>query len=178
MERSKARKRYTVRVPNSQPKRNHDPITSCSVSRLWHWSVDFLRNNWAEITKFLTVGGINYLVDLAIFNLLLLVVFPEWPLLDKCAAVSVSTIFSWIVNRSWTFRGRGGHCVISEAALFVLVNIIGALPPLLCLGISHYLMGLTSPLADNISANVIGLVLGTALRYVLYRLVVFPERHP
>lgn len=143
-------------------------------ARLWQWAWGYLHDNWPEIAKFLTVGGANYIVDLAVFNLFLLLITPQWPLFDKCIAVGVATTFSWIANRSWTFRGRSGHGVLKEALLFVLVNIIGAIPPLLCLWISHYLMHLTSPLADNISANVIGLVAGTALRYVLYKLVVFP----
>jgi hypothetical protein len=43
--------------------------------------------------------------------------------------------------------------------------------------VSHYLMGLTSPLADNISNNVIGLGLGTLFRFALYRWWVFsPNR--
>lgn len=122
----------------------------------------------------MTVGGANYVVDLAVFNLFLLVLTPQWPLFDKCVAVAVATVFSWIANRSWTFRERGGHGVCKEALLFVLVNAVGALPPLICLWISHYLLGWASPIADNISANIIGLVLGTVLRYVLYKLVVFP----
>lgn len=146
------------------------------VARLWHWGWVYLHDNWSEIVKFLTVGGMNYLVDLTVFNLFLLALAPQWPLFDKCVAVAVATTFSWIVNRSWTFKGRGGHGVVKEAALFVLVNVIGAIPPLGCLWISHYLLGLTSPLADNISANVVGLVLGTALRYVLYKTVVFPHK--
>lgn len=86
----------------------------------------------------------------------------------------MATISSWIANWSWTFRERGGHGVAKEALLFVLVNVIGAPPPLACLWVSHYLLSFTSPLADNISANIIGLITGTALRYVLYKLVVFP----
>ena len=42
-----------------------------------------------------------------------------------------------------------------------------------CLAASHYLMHLTSPLADNISANVVGLGLGSAVRFVAYRKWVF-----
>ncbi len=42
-----------------------------------------------------------------------------------------------------------------------------------CLAISTYALGLTSPLAKNISANVVGLALGTAFRYVAYRRLVF-----
>ena len=44
-----------------------------------------------------------------------------------------------------------------------------------CLAVSHYVLGFTSALADNISANGVGLVLGTAFRYVCYRYLVFAE---
>ncbi len=48
---------------------------------------------------------------------------------------------------------------------------------LACLWISHYLLGYTSLLADNVSSNVIGLFLGSAFRFVLYRHWVFsPKR--
>jgi len=39
---------------------------------------------------------------------------------------------------------------------------------------SHYALGLTSVLADNISANVVGLALGTMFRFWSYRKWVFP----
>ncbi|MHA7280916.1 hypothetical protein ACX80H_14345 [Arthrobacter sp. MDT2-2] len=38
---------------------------------------------------------------------------------------------------------------------------------------SHYVLGLTSPLANNISANVVGVLLGNVFRYVAYRFFVF-----
>ena len=46
------------------------------------------------------------------------------------------------------------------------------------LAISHYVLGFTSPLADNIAANVVGLALGTAFRVWSYRRWVFraPDR--
>jgi putative flippase GtrA len=46
---------------------------------------------------------------------------------------------------------------------------------LACLAVSHYVLGLTSPLADNVSSNVVGLALGTTFRFTLYRAWVF---HP
>ena len=53
---------------------------------------------------------------------------------------------------------------------------------LACLWISHYVLGFASPLADNIATNVIGLALGTAFRFTLYRFWVFrgpaPALHP
>ena len=42
-----------------------------------------------------------------------------------------------------------------------------------CLAFSRYTRGLTSQFADTVSANVVGLILGTAFRYVMYRYVVF-----
>jgi len=41
---------------------------------------------------------------------------------------------------------------------------------------THDVLGFTSLLADNISANVIGLGLGTAVRFVLYRYWVWGYR--
>ena len=57
--------------------------------------------------------------------------------------------------------------------MFVLVNIAGMLIALACLWFSRYVLDLRSQVADNISANVVGLVLGTAFRYIMYRYVVF-----
>jgi len=51
--------------------------------------------------------------------------------------------------------------------------VIGMVIALACLAISHYALGLTSMLADNISANGVGLVLGTSFRFWSYRTFVF-----
>ena len=54
-----------------------------------------------------------------------------------------------------------------------LFNLIGLGLSVATLVISHDLLGLTSRLADNISANVVGLALGTVFRYWSYRAFVF-----
>jgi putative flippase GtrA len=56
-----------------------------------------------------------------------------------------------------------------------VLNGVGLLISVGCLWFSHYALGLTSPLADNISANVVGLALGTMFRFWSYRRWVFPE---
>ena len=63
-----------------------------------------------------------------------------------------------------------------EYVLFFVFNGVAMLISLACLWFSHYLLGLDSPLADNISANVVGLILGTLFRFVAYRTWVFPAR--
>ena len=62
-----------------------------------------------------------------------------------------------------------------EYVLFFLLNGVAMLIAIACLGISHYVLGLDSALADNISANIIGLGLGTLFRFWSYRKWVFPE---
>jgi hypothetical protein len=41
--------------------------------------------------------------------------------------------------------------------------------PVLCLAVSRYLLGRSDVLPDNISANVVGLGLGTAARFWAFR---------
>ena len=62
-----------------------------------------------------------------------------------------------------------------EYILFFALNGIAMVIALSCLWLSHYALGLDSPIADNISANVIGLGLGTLFRFWSYRKWVFPE---
>ena len=58
--------------------------------------------------------------------------------------------------------------------MFFGLNGVAMLIAVGCLWFSHYVLGFTSALADNISANVIGLGLGTLFRFWSYRKWVFP----
>ena len=134
------------------------------------------RARFAELARFGSVGAVAYVVDLGLFNLLrfgpgdLLI---HKPLTAKVISVAVATLVAWLGNRYWTFSDRKTSSRRRELAGFVVVNIGGLIIGVGCLAFSHYVLGLTSPLADNISANVVGLVLGTAFRYVFYRRLVF-----
>jgi hypothetical protein len=61
--------------------------------------------------------------------------------------------------------------------LFFVLNFLGMGIALTCLAVSHYLLGFTSAVADNISANVVGLGLGMLFRFWSYRTFVF-RKHP
>lgn len=134
---------------------------------------------FGELARFGTVGAAAYVVDVAIFNLLLLTPTGTQlgtagqPLIAKTASVAVAVLISWIGNRYWTYRDQRGRTARGELVLFLLANLAGMAASLGCLGFSHYVLQLQSPLADNISANVIGLALGTAVRWWLYRTYVF-----
>jgi putative flippase GtrA len=130
----------------------------------------------AELGRFGSVGAVAYVVDVGLFNLLRFgpgELLEAKPLTAKALSVAVATVVEWLGNRYWTFADRRTDARGRELLGFALVNLGGLAVGLACLAFSHYVLGLRSPLADNISANVVGLVLGTAFRYVLYQRVVF-----
>lgn len=132
-----------------------------------------------EVAKFGVIGAIAFVIDIGLFNLLMFA-GGEGPLYDKpltakVISVIAATTFAYFGNRFWTFRHRGRTNMGREYVLFFVLNGVAMLIALSCLWFSHYALGLTSPLADNISANVIGLVLGTLFRFWSYRRWVFPE---
>jgi putative flippase GtrA len=125
-----------------------------------------------ELVKFGMVGGVAFLIDVSLFNVLLHKTGE--PLISKTASTVVATTIAYIGNRVWTFRRRTRSGVGREYTLFFLLNGVGLAIALGCLATSHYLLGFTSPLADNIAANVVGIGLGTAFRFWSYRRFVFP----
>ena len=137
-----------------------------------------------EVGRFGIVGGVAFVVDLTLFNLFLLVV-GFGPLTSKTISVSVAATVAFAGNRYWTWRHRRASGLAREYFLYFMFNAVGLLISLLCLGFSHYILSnlspvFTSPLADNIAANVVGLGLGTLFRFYSYRQWVFlpPEAPP
>ncbi len=131
-----------------------------------------------EMVKFGAVGALAFVVDVGTFNLLRFGLgdggpLEAKPLTAKVASAAAATVVAWLGNRLWTFRHRRRASVGHEFVLFVAFNVAGMAIALSCLGVSHYLLDLTSPQADNISANGIGLVLGTLFRFWAYRTFVF-----
>jgi putative flippase GtrA len=126
-----------------------------------------------ELLKFGVVGGLAFVVDVVLFNLVLHAT--DKPLTSKTISTVVATTVAYGGNRLWTFRRRAHPGVRREYVLFLLLNGVGLAIALACLASSHYLFGFTSRLADNIAANVVGLGLGTLFRFWSYRRFVFPE---
>lgn len=130
-----------------------------------------------QLAKFGVVGGCAFLIDVTVFNVLLYggqsPLLAGQPLWAKVISSAVATVASWLGNRYWTFRHTRRPQAWRELALFVLMCTIGLGLSLLCLAVSHYVLGFQSVLADNIAANVVGLAVGTAFRFWAYRRFVF-----
>ncbi|MGO4536389.1 GtrA family protein [Leifsonia sp. 2MCAF36] len=147
------------------------------MERILHAAIDLLRN---YALKFGVVGIVAYIVDVAVFNALSLGLLGSgtpWasPIVARTIAFIVSTLVAWIGNRYWTFSSSRRSDTARELFEFILVAVAGMGIVLACLYVSHYLLGYTSLLADNISSNVIGFVLATAFRFLAYRYWVYGE---
>ncbi|GAA2243010.1 GtrA family protein [Herbiconiux moechotypicola] len=134
-----------------------------------------------EFIRFGLVGGVGFVVDVGVFNLLRTTIMDPGqmhggPVIAKLISTTLAILVNWLGNRYWTFRERRRADVLRESVEFFAVSIAGMGIGLACLWFSHYVLGFRSLLADNISGNVIGLVLGAVFRFVLYRVWVFSEK--
>ncbi|QAY74598.1 GtrA family protein [Agromyces protaetiae] len=141
------------------------------AGKVWHGFVAYL-------VKFGVVGLVGLVIDLAVFNALRLGVFgvdgwAQSAIGAKTISTSVAIVCNWIGNRYWTFRTHRRHDYLREFAEYVVVSLGGMGIALLCLWVSHHVLGFTSILADNIATNFVGLGLGTAFRFALYRYWVY-----
>ncbi len=137
----------------------------------------------AQFARFGVVGLGGLVIDVAIFNILRVTVmspeaFHEGPVVAKVISTTIAIIANWLGNRYWTFGSRRRPHVVREGIEFAIVSVGGMLIGLGCLWVSHYLLGFTSVLADNIATNVVGLALGTAFRFTFYRIWVFRQPAP
>jgi putative flippase GtrA len=149
------------------------PVARSFFAKVWHQVIVYA-------LKFGVVGLVGFAVDIGIFNVLLLGVAGDgwWshPVGAKLISTSAAIVVNWIGNRFWTFRHDRHHHVVREFIEFVMASGAGMGITLAFVWFTHDVLGFTSLLADNISANVIGLALGTAVRFVLYRYWVWGYR--
>lgn len=141
--------------------------------------LDRLRTLGGQLARFAVVGGLGFVVDVALFNLLRahpIAGVHGWPVIAKTISLLAAIAVNWLGNRWWTFRESRRRDTVREAVEFLIASLVGSLVSLACLGVSHYLLHLTSAVADNVSANVVGLLLGSAVRFAAYRWWVFGER--
>jgi putative flippase GtrA len=134
------------------------------------------------VLSFGLVGSVGLVVDVVVFNALRTTLFEPHlvhggPIIAKVISTSIAIVVNWIGNRYWTFRterrAQSRTAVVREGIEFAVVSLIGVGIALGCLWISHYRLGFTSVLDDNLATNVVGLTLGTAFRFTLYRFWVF-----
>ncbi|MGY4710215.1 GtrA family protein [Mycolicibacterium sp. CBM1] len=136
-----------------------------------------------ELIKFAIVGASTFVIDSAIFYTLKLTILEPKPVTAKVISGIVAVIASYVLNREWSFRNRGGRERHHEALLFFAVSGVGVLLSMAPLWFSSYVLELRVPhvtltienIADFVAAYVIGNLLQMAFRFWAFRRWVFPD---
>ncbi len=137
-----------------------------------------------ELIKFAIVGATTFVIDSTIFYTLKLTILEPKPVTAKVIAGIVAVIASYILNREWSFRDRGGRERHHEALLFFAFSGVGVLLSMAPLWVSSYVLDLRMPsvsltaenIADFVSAYLIGNLLQMAFRFWAFRRWVFPDQ--
>jgi putative flippase GtrA len=134
-----------------------------------------------EAAKFGIVGGVAFVTDFGVFNLLRYAgpdgvgVLHAKPLTANVISTVLSIVVAWVGNRYWTFRHRRRASAPRELVLFFVMNGVGLLISLACLAFTYYVLDLRGPVASNVSAKIVGVALGTLFRWWAYRRFVFVQ---
>jgi putative flippase GtrA len=138
-----------------------------------------------ELIKFAIVGATTFVIDSTIFYTLKLTILEPKPVTAKVIAGIVAVIASYVLNREWSFRDRGGRERHHEALLFFAFSGVGVMLSMAPLWVSSYVLQLRVPavsltmenVADFISAYIIGNLLQMAFRFWAFRRWVFPNEN-
>ncbi|MFI9503015.1 GtrA family protein [Nocardia sp. NPDC052566] len=136
-----------------------------------------------ELLKFAVVGGITWFIDTGVVYALKLTVLGDKPLTARLLGVLIATIASYILNREWSFRTRGGRQRHHEAALFFAISALGMGVTLLPQAVSLYVFDIRVPhvgpvtqaVANFITGQILGVLLAMVFRFWAFRRFVFPE---
>ena len=126
------------------------------------------RKNWEQLVKFCLVGASGYVVNLAVFALLLEVVGLHYiSAAVGSFLVAVTNNYTW--NRVWTFRAQRGG-VAYQGMRFLVVSTAALLANLAVL---HLLVTLG---LDELVAQAIAIVLVTPVNFIGNKLWSFGPR--
>ena len=137
-----------------------------------------------ELIKFALVGGTTFVFDTAIYYLLTLTVLDNKPVVARVISATLATILSYVLNREWAFKNRGGRERSHEALLFFAISGIGVLLSAAPLYVGNNIFDLRSNLStselvivDFILGFIIGNILQMAFRFWALRKFAFPEEN-
>jgi putative flippase GtrA len=124
-----------------------------------------------EVAKFGVIGALAFVVTWAGTNVLHFSL-GMGPLTSNAIATVVAATFAYAGNKFWTFRNSRDSGLGREYFLFFVLNGIGLLIQLLCIGFVHYTLHMQGRVPYNV-ALIIGIILGTLFRYWSYKKWVF-----
>jgi putative flippase GtrA len=124
-----------------------------------------------EVAKFGIIGAVAFMVTWGGTNLLHFGL-GMGPLTSNTLATVVAATVAFAGNRYWTFRNRAASGLGREYFLFFVLNGVGLLIQLLCIGFTHYTLKMDDHFSYNV-ALIVGIAIGTLFRFWSYKKWVF-----
>lgn len=135
-----------------------------------------------ELIKFAIIGGSMMILDMAIFYSLSLTVLDNKPVIAKIISGVLATIVSYVLNREWAFKNRGGRETHHEAMLFFAISGVGVVLQAAPLFVANNLFDIRSSvdvtqlvIIDFVLGYIIGNLIQMAFRFWALRRFAFPE---
>src|SRR5438552_10668301 len=121
----------------------------------------------AELAVFGVVGVVCLVADIVLFNVFAFGAGLN-PILAKSIGLVITGVMAFFGHRHMTFRHRRGGGLGREIWRFLLATLATVILSLLPLYAARHVAGITSFVGLNV-ANLVGVALGTAARYLAYR---------
>jgi putative flippase GtrA len=119
-----------------------------------------------QLSRFVLVGGLAFAVDLTSYQAL--VALGLWVHLAKALAFVVGTTTAYLINRRWTFPGRGGRSeYLSVMALYGITFVVQV-------GMNAVMLALLPPFRGELTvAFIVAQSVATALNFIVQRTMIF-----
>jgi putative flippase GtrA len=119
-----------------------------------------------QLIRFVLVGGVAFVVDLGSYQALLAIGL--WVHLAKALAFVAGTSTAYLINRRWTFPGRGGSTeYASIIALYGLTFVVQV-------GTNALMLALLPPFHGEFTcAFIVAQGLATVINFIVQRTVIF-----
>jgi putative flippase GtrA len=119
-----------------------------------------------QLIRFVLVGGVAFVVDLGSYQTLLAIGL--WVHLAKALAFIAGTSTAYLINRRWTFPGRGGGA--EYASIIALYGITFAVQ----VGMNAVMLALLPSFHGEFTcAFVVAQGLATVINFIVQRTVIF-----
>jgi dolichol-phosphate mannosyltransferase len=126
---------------------------------------------WSHLMQFLIVGALGMLVNLGVLTLLVAAGVAERAAI--AAAIGISVVFNFFLNRRFSFSYARSGPILKQAAGFVLASSAGAL---VNFGVTWSLRS-SFPAMMLQAAAAVGIAVGSLLNFAANRYLVFRHEH-
>jgi putative flippase GtrA len=156
------------------------PLFTLSVILVGEWAGKFFVTAY-QLAKFMLVGGLNFLIDLGVLNLLIAVFQVSQgrsAVLFKAVAFGAAVTVSFFMNKFWTFGARSTAEALKEFIEFFVVALFGLALNLGFFSFVNDFVGVRWGLPPATWANISALTaaaLATAFNFIAIKLFVFKK---